>query len=215
MTRYFILFGLVTGLLACDQKGSIESTKERAKAEEEANRDVENKNLAEKAQKMEADLALRHYYYSAIEGEYQGTVRIGTESYNLKMTLSRSIPPYIGSRVRELGEIEADLNNLYFNIQAVQWHPSGEETSVGCPSTGIRPNMNDGTLFAFSNDCQSLYTVMLSPTANQTAKTRNEQAKALAAKIQKMSLSEVEFLVGTIQPSSIALKYNFSVKKVK
>lgn len=215
MLKILCLFVLSIGLLACDQKSSIDSTKERARAEGEAGGEVERKNLAERAQKMEADLALRHYYYNAVEGEYEGTVKVGSESYKMKLTFARSIPPYMGNRVRELGEIEADLNNLYFNVQAVQWHPSSTSSATGCRISGIRPNMSDGTLFAASSDCQNLYTVMLSETGTSPSRGRGENAKSMAAKVQAMKLSQVEYLVGDIQPSSIAAKYTFSLKKVK
>ena len=212
--KYMMSLVLITGLLACDQKGSMDSTKERAKAEEEAGKEVENKNLGQKAQKMEADLAIRHNYYKAVEGEYEGSLNIGTDTYKIKFTLARSIPPYTDPRVRELSEIENDLNNLFFHMQVVQWHPADEASAVGCRISGIRPDLVNGSLIAASADCPNLYSVFISEGGTQPLTKKDSKAKALAQKISSMQVSSVTYLVGAIQPSSNAVKYTFTVKRL-
>lgn len=213
--KYLLMLVLAAGLSACDQKGSMDSTKDRARAEEEAGREVDLKNQAQKAQKMEADLADRHYFYGALEGEYEGSLTVGSDTYNIKVTLARSLPPYTGSRVRELSEIESDLNNLFFHMQVVQWHPDDQASAVGCRISGIRPNLADGALFAASSDCPNFYTVLISEGGNQVSSGKVEKAKSLAQKISNKEVSSVAVLVGAVQPSSNALKYPFNVKRVQ
>jgi len=212
--KYVFLFVLVIGLSACDQKGTTDAAKERATAEGEAERDVQAKALAEKAMKMEVDLANKHYFYSAVEGEYEGTLKVGADNYKIKFTLVRSLPPFTGNRVRELSEIENDLNNLYFYIHVVQWHPSDEASAVRCGFSGIRPNLDEGTISAAASDCTNIYSLFISEGGAQALTDKADKAKNLAKQIASKQVSEVSYLVGTVQLSSMAMKYSFNVKRV-
>lgn len=210
----FLVFLLASwGLVACDQKSSTDSTKERAAAEGEANNGVDNANQAQKAQKMEKDLSERHYFYNALEGEYQGTVEANTEIYNIKFIFARSLPPYTGDRVRQLSEIENDLNNLFFTVQIVQWHASDIATSVACPASGIRPNIANGTLVVTSLECPNMYTIFLAENLQAALEDRVKEAKLTAEKLKQQQIDAVSLLTGAIQ--SNANKYTFSVKKLK
>ena len=204
---------LCLGLVACDKKSSTDGTKQRAEAEQEGANRAENDNLAKKAISMEEELTRRHYFYSSIEGEYQGSLQFSGQTYLVKFSFAKSIPPYTGNRVRQLSEIENDLNNLHFFIQVVQWHPDDESTAVGCRVSEIRPNMDNGTLTIASPDCPNLYNILLS----DGSKTKNTKtrAKAVAQRVRDLSLKDVPYLVGSIQPSSNANKFSFSAKKLK
>ena len=164
---------------------------------------------------METDLSSRHAFYSAIEGEYSGSLTAGEETYNIKFTFARSLPPYEGARVRQLSEIENDLNNLFFHMQIVQWHPSDTASAVGCRVSGIRPNMTDGTLVVASSDCPNLYNLFLSQEGNDGTPDKAAIAKAIAAQIKAGNLTNVEVLTGSVQPSSNADTYSFRVKRTK
>lgn len=202
-------------MLGCDQRGSVDSTKERAKAEQEAGNDVENKNLAQKAQKMESDLADRHYFYSAVEGQYQGTVDVNGIAFNIKLNIVKSLPIYPGDRVRQLSEIENDLNNLYFHVQIIQWSAEDLNTAVGCRVSQIRPDMVKGALVIASSECANLYTISLSDLVSERMGGVHEKAKNVAEKIRQKQIALVDSLVGTIQPSSNASTYTFSVNRIK
>lgn len=205
--------GLLVVLLGCDQKGTVNSTKERATAEQEANNDVENRNLAEKAGKMESELADKHYFYTAMAGQYQGSVRVGTDNYHIKFNIVVSIPPYAGNRVRQLSEIENDLNNLFFHIQVVQWHPDDKATAVGCRVSEVRPNIQTGMTSISSSDCPNLYTIYLSELQSPTVKW-SDRASRVANKINGKEIKLVEALVGNLQPSSNAATYSFSAIRI-
>lgn len=202
-------------LIGCDQKGTTDSTRERAKAEQEANNDVENRNLAHKAQKMESDLADRHYFYSALEGQYIGKVKVDNEFFNIKFNLVKSLPQYKGDRIRQLSEIENDLNNLFFHIQVIQWHPADMASAVGCRVSQIRPDMANGVLAIASSECVNLYTINLSDLLADKTSDLNEKARSVAEKIINKEIARVEALVGTVQPSTNANIYQFSVQRVK
>lgn len=204
---------LAAVLTACDKKSSPDSTKERAGAEQEAARDVENQNQAAKAEKMEKDLKQRHFFYSAVQGQYQGTVKVGNESFGIKITLAKSLAPYTGGRVRQLSEIESDLNNLFFHAQVVQWHPADPASAVGCRVSQLRPDMSTGTLTIASNDCPNLYKIYLSDGSARAYENRESIAQALAVRIKASELDQVSDVVGMIQPSMNANTYTFAAKR--
>ena len=213
--RLLLSLFFIVGLAACDQKSSTDSTKERAAAEQEGASKVENDNLAKKAAAMEQDLAKRHNFYASIEGEYEGSMRVDHVTFKIKFTFARGIPPYTDSRVRQLSEIENDLNNLFFYMQVVQWHPDDQPTAVGCRISGLKPNMDDGTIAVASTDCPNLYTIFLSEGGSTAFTDKVTKAKTVAQKVKSLTLKDVPFLLGTVQPSSNAAKYYFSVKKLK
>ena len=200
------------GFIGCADQ-SQDRYKERAATEQEGANKVENENLAKKAEAMEQDLAKRHAFYGALEGDYQGGMTVDGENFKIKFTFARSIPPFTGNRVRQLSEIESDLNNLYFYMQVVQWHPDDQSTAVGCRVTGVRPNMDDGTLTVASTDCPNLYTILLSEGGKNAFNDRVAKAKSVAKKVKDLSLKTVPNLVGVVQPTSNAAKYYFSVQK--
>lgn len=213
--KFFWLLILCWGIAACDQKSSTDGTRERATAEEEANMKVANENLAKKAEKMEKDLAARHRFYGALEGDYEGSLQANNENYKIKMTFAPSVPPYTGDRVRQLSEIENELNNLYFDIHVVQWHPSDESTAVGCRVGQVRPNMDRGTLVIASTGCPNLYKIYLSEEGIPFSEENVAKAEATARKIKTQELLLVPYLVGTVQPSSVASKYSFTMQKIQ
>lgn len=206
-----LLCVLFLSAVGCDKKGSIDSTKERASAEQQAGKDVENKNQADKAGRMEAELSQRHKFYGALEGEYSGSLAVDNETYNIKLTFARSLPPYTGTRVRELSEIESDLNNLFLHMQVVQWHPADVGSAVGCRVSGIRPNMDEGAMIITSPDCPNLYSVLVSADGDHNDKF--QKAKDVAQKLKDHQIEKVMQLVGSVQPSSNAGKYFFTATK--
>lgn len=210
-----ILFFSFLVTSACDQKSSPDKAKERASAEGEAQKEVENKNQAQKAMGMESELANRHIFYSALEGEYEGKIKIGNDNFNIKMIFARSILPYTGTRVRQLSEIELDLNNLFFYTKIVQWHPSDQTTAVGCQINGSRPNMDLGNMTLSSNDCSNFYQISFSEDGIFDEKLNSEKSKNLSLKIKNNQLTNIPFLFGIIQPSNNAIKYSFIAKRVK
>lgn len=208
------MFGLAALALfaGCDAKGPRDGTIERATAESEAQRDVENKNLIGKAAKMEADLTARHRFYSALEGKFEGNVMVDREAYKMRLVLLRSLPEFVGDRTRQLSEIESDLNNLFLNVQIVQWHPSDPDTAVGCRISQVRPNMNSGTITFTSTECPSAYTVYLSE--DRASSKQAEVAVEAAARIKSGEEKTIGRYTGTVQPSWNAKVFTFDIKRV-
>lgn len=214
MFQKLLLTLLTLGLFACADQ-SVDKYKERAEAEQEGSTKVENEALAEKAKAMERDLTSRHAFYGALEGEYEGSLTVDDEVFKIKLVFARSILPYTENRVRQLSEIENDLNNLYFHMQVVQWHPADPASAVGCRVSGLRPSMNEGTLTVASPDCPNLYSMFLSEGTELIQADALQMAKIIAAKLKKQELVQISHLQGNVQPSSHAAKYKFLVQKLK
>jgi len=210
LTFFLLCSGLLVGCAQQDEKKFSDRAEVEGRAANKADQEAQN----ERARLMERDLADRHNFYNALEGVYSGTVQFGNQNYNIKFTMVRSIPPYLGERTRQISEVENDLNNLSFHIQVVQWYPDDPSTAVGCRVSQIRPDMQKGIMTIASPDCPNLYTVVLSDLIPDKSGL-NEKAKGIAEKIKNHEISVVEGLAGTIQPTSNANVFQFSVRRTQ
>ncbi len=223
------LFALIA-LSACDGK-SKDGTVERATAEQEAARDVDNKNLQQKAGQLESYLAGQHKLYGAVEGEYEGTVMVNRSAAKMRLTLTRSIQEYKGGRTRQLTEIETDINNLRFNVQARQWHPKYPGSAVGCNYAQVKPDYNQGFIelqpASSSSECKLTYRIYfnkggigdselrdMDPASPRWSEVRSV-AQGLAGELNSGSLSQIGELVGAVQSTFGEAPFNFDVKRVR
>ena len=212
------------GILGCEKIGKpTDSAKERARAEQEvlreydkersrkeqeAARESENKAQAEKAQKMEAELAAWHNYYSALEGQFTAEVLLEGRSYRLQFIFLKSIPAFSGGRVRQLSEIETDKNNLNFQVTVNHWEENNDKvvegSNVRCDGNQIKfQSMDSGSLIV-SAACKyavNTYAILFSQSGLSTEKVETV-AKNVAGKINKNELQKVDWIVGEIRLSS-------------
>lgn len=182
--------------------------KEKTRIEGDTLRDVENKNLAEKAERMEKDLTRRHRFYQAIKGTYEGTISTSIGNFNVRVTLTPSLPPVRIDRVRQLEEISSDLNNLMLNTQVVQWDPNSTNSAVGCRVSNVRPNIETGELTISHESCPNLYQMKI-------ADRGSNDPIGLAAQILNAYTSDIDSLQGKILPSSNSSVYQFTAFKVQ
>ncbi|HPI41011.1 MAG TPA: hypothetical protein PLJ21_09405 [Pseudobdellovibrionaceae bacterium] len=66
-----------------------------------------------------------------------------------------------------------------------------------------------------SADCPNLYTVLLSDLVTEKTSGINEKAGNTANKIRQRETAQVEALEGSVQPTSNASTFNFSVSRIK
>jgi hypothetical protein len=199
------------GLVGCAKEDRDDQLRQRARIEEEG----QLEKTRERALKMESDLADRHYFYGAIEGEYEGSLTVGADNYKIAFAFNRTIPPYTGDRVRELSEIEYDINTLSIHMKALQWHPDDVDTAVPCKVSGVRPNMDEGQFVVASSECQNIYTVLLSVGGAKSFNDKKQKAIDLAEKIKNREVTEVSNLIGYVQLSTVPGKFPFAVRRVK
>ena len=119
-------------LFACSKND--DRMKEKAAIESESSTAsqlrVENENLANKAEKMEKDLAKKNRFYQALKGTYEGTMttNLGTTKVSIDFSPSKSIFPV--TRVRQLEEIASDLNELFLTAHVVQSDPNNPNAAL-------------------------------------------------------------------------------------
>lgn len=205
MKTLFIMSLLSLLVVSCS-KGD-ERLKERSKIEGDALKEVENQNLASKAEAMEKDLVRRHRFYQAIKGSYEGTISTSVGDFNIRITLSPSLPPIAINRVRQLDEIASDLNNLMLNTQVVQWDPNSANSAVGCRVSNIRPNIETGELTISHESCPNLYSIKISDRGTGNS-------RGLAREVLAGNMFDIDSLVGQIHPSTNANIYQFSAFKI-
>lgn len=204
--KNMLLAILMITSVACD-KPSSDGTKDRARQEQEAARDVENKANADKAKQMEAQLSMFHNYYASIEGEYTGTFSINGRAYEIAFTFARTIPEFDGSRVRQLSEIEADINNLRLRSKAMQWLSSDPMTSVTCLNSEVKLTNFTSGVMQIEMTCPASttgYRIYFSevgakfPTTEAEKANATAQAQQLATNVNTKQLAKIEALVGHI-----------------
>lgn len=206
---------LVTALLiltACDQKGSTESTKERAKAEQEAGTDVNNNNLAKKAEKMEEDLRKRYRFFAAIDYNYEGRFMIGKNNYKLKITLVPTLRLVETGRVRTLEEIQDDFNNLMLIAKTAVWDADNNRGIDGCVFDKVSPGYVNGNIELASSICANSFSIKL--TVPGTAKQdRALVARKLADALFDGTESVIEYLHVDVSSKYNPEGYSTLVKK--
>lgn len=220
-TKFFIATVLALSLpvvSGCSDQGN-ERLSEKAtiegKASSEAQIQTENQNRQQKASEMEADLVVRHRFYQAARGTYEGDLETEQGAFKVKLTLIPSLPPYAVSRTRQLDEITADLNNLYFNVQVVQWNPANRLSAVGCRIAHVRPDIVSGEINIASENCPNFYSLKISdgpmPTSSATDMARSA---SVASFVRDGRITQVSSVYGEVQPSTNASTYRFSATRV-
>lgn len=218
--KHIGLYAVIASLLAgCGMAGNgTDSTKQRAKVEQEASTDVQNKNQAQKAARMEEDLKRKHNYYGAVAGTYEGDMVTNDGQFKVRITLVPSLYAYTGTRTREIAEIESDLINLVLNGKIIQWHPESPNSGVPCSVSGIRPNMDQGFITVVSTECRNLYQIYLADASTQETRDGTQDgdiAKSISNQIQSGYVSKVTRLRGTLQPSTSAALYQFDTRRTE
>lgn len=198
----------------------IEKARAEGKAQAEAELTAQNANLVQKATEMEEDLAVRHRFYQAAQGTYEGVLGTEQGKFRIKITLVPSLPPYIVNRTRQLDEISSDLNSLYFNAQVVQWNTANKLSAVGCRIEHVRPDIVNGTIAIASENCPNLYSLNIADeetTANEPSgmalRLEPQASVALASSIRSGRINRVSSLRGQVHPTTNATVYEFSATK--
>lgn len=192
-----------------NQQKLIEKARTEGRASAEAELAVQNGNLFRRAAEMEEDLVRRQRFFQATRGTYEGTMTTDQATFNIRMTLVPSLPPYSANRTRTLDELTHDLTNLYFNVQVVQWNPKNTLSAVGCRVQSVRPDIVNGLIQIASENCPNFYSIKIADPSAPDAKP-----DMVAASAREGRLSSVPELRGEVQPTTNASVYKFSAVKI-
>lgn len=190
----------------------IEIAKAEGRAQAETGIDASNANLSAKAQLMEADLATRHLFYQALKGTYDGSLTTEQGEFKIRITLVPSLPPVAFNRTRQLEEIAADLNNLFFHAQVLQWNPASPQNAVGCRSENVKPDLVQGEISIASLNCPNLYQLRIFDAAFASSITEQESIETARA-IREGKITKLSEIRGEVHPTTNAAIYTLSVKR--
>lgn len=205
--------------------------REEGKAQAQADIAEQNANLSRRSDEMESDLKVRHRFFQAVRGVYEGSLKAEKKEWQVRVTLVPSLPPYNVNRVRQLDEVASDLNNLYFNAQVVQWNPKDKSVATSCRVEHVRPDIVNGEVTIASENCPNLYFLQVAegeePSAPTTdAASENDATKvaekadmntssaSLALAIREGRTSRVKKIQGSVQPATDASVYELTVTRV-
>lgn len=225
MNRYAASVLLMLVTTACGQGNErlAEKAAIEGRAQAEADLNVTNSNLEAKASKMEADLALRHAYYQALEGSFEGELTTEKAQYKIRVSFASSIPPYRGTRTRQLEEISADLNALALHVQVLQWNPANQLSAVGCTVEGIRPDISRGEIVIASTSCANLYRLRIIDPSLEQSEAGAERSKraelatavATARAVRDGRIASIPEIRGEVQPTTNASIYRLAVRRLE
>lgn len=204
---FLTLSGCGQGNERLEEKARIEG-----RVSSEAGIQAENQNLAARSGAMEEDLAQRHRFYQAVEGTYEGELQTEQGMFRIRLTMVPSLYPYNQERVRQLEEVTADFNNLYFNAQVVQWNSTNPLSAVGCRVTGVRPDLINGEITIASESCPNFYSLRISDQV-YGASDAGPSSSEIAAQVATGALSRIDALMGDVRPSTNASIYRFAAAR--
>ncbi len=204
------MFGMIAlgGALLLSGCQGDERLSEVSAVQTEAQIKAENENLFKKSRSMEEDLEKRHRFYQALKGKYEGSFQSEIGEINFRITFSPSLPPYKTDRVRQLEEIASDLNNLYLNVQVIQWNPSSSTSAVGCRVSQIRPDIMNGEITIASESCSNLYRLRIGEVSGGNQENSPAYSRRMSEWISYGQMEKVEAVIGEVQPSTNASIYS-------
>lgn len=216
--KTFLILGILLISASCSKNNN--RMKEKAAMESESatisQMGVENANLAEKARRMEEDLARRHLFYQALKGVYEGNISTNLGTFNIRLTFTPSLAPLPVSRIRQLEEITSDLNALAMNVQVIQWDPNNQNSAVGCRISGVKPDMVKGELSISTESCPNLYLITITERGMKASSSENEEnARRISQDILNGYMSDIDSILGKVHPSTNASIFKFVAYKVQ
>jgi hypothetical protein len=218
------LLVMIIGVLVLSscQKGD-ERLQDRTNLELE----TEKKFLAQWASEMEKDLEIRHRFFSALKGRFEGELKGGEETFKIRLNLVPSIPPFEADRIRTKEEVASDLLNLHFNSQILHWSPEESKYAVGCEFENVKPDLNNGQINLSSKGC-SFYSLNIYDPGDKVSKNGGEvdiqsildqsvngKSKSLSAKVLSGEKTTIDELVGEMQPTANSEVFKFLIRRVK
>ncbi len=189
---------------------------------------VENGNLERKAQTLESDLRRKQNFFIALEGTFEGNLPVGDKEFKTRITLIPSLPIYNSNRVRTLEEITADLNNLFFTVQATHWNSKGSAVASGCIFSQARPDFLNGQTIATGENCANVYRISMYESNPKEDALLDEvsieslnnfpeilaHSQNLSIKVLNKELNRIDQIHVVIQPTLVAKTFTTVLKRV-
>lgn len=185
ISRAFTAVVLATAafnLIACAKTQGNERLREKADIDAKSGQDAVDKRATD----MEARLLRQQRFYQALNGKFEGKMKVDKNTYTVRFLITPTIALYEGDRVRSVDEITYDLTNLAFNIEEVTTAPISKNKvfSTGCVYSAIKAKTDEGFVLASSANCPVSYTLSLGYKAvNKDGKVRENSSPSVSRKV--------------------------------
>lgn len=183
---------------------------------------VQNDNLDKRALQLETELSRKQFFFSALEGTFEGSFFAGEKEFKTRVTLIPSLPPYTANRIRTLEEVTADLGNLYFSIQTTHWNSKGTAVAAGCIFSQIRPDYDNGQVVAASGNCSNVYKISMYDSKEdegsiESTKTGDilSKSQSISSKVLSKQMEKINEIHIVIQPTLVAKTFVTVLKRVQ
>lgn len=187
---------------------------------------AQNENLMKRTEDMELDLSRREGFYQGVKGQFEGSFVSSIGALKIRITLVPSLTPISTNRTRLPEEVTADLNQLSFHVQILQWDPSNSLSASGCRVEDVKPDLITGQIQIVSKDCTNIYLISITDPSLMTNPqiksvkeyfeySSQEIAPELAKKLSLGSENSVPEITGSIQMTTNAETYYFKAQRLE
>jgi hypothetical protein len=193
---------------------------EQEKLRAESTVAAQNEDLATKSKAMEEYLAAQQRFHQGASGRFASDT-VATQSgsnWEFHFEIAATVPPYEGTRVRQLEEIVADINALQLNIRFSQLDPA-TRAKGGCTFAGIRPYTDSGRIDLIDPTCIYSVTLWLLPSGPVPGSTSSGVLAAGSAQVAEAikagRLAEADTIWVELDNSRTAEVITFAVKRTE
>lgn len=212
MYKYFMFMSLFA-LLACS-KGGDSRLAEQASIQSQQDVEAQNANQRTWAERMENDLNKRKYFFSALQGEFEGNLEIEGIIFNMTAKFLPSFPIEFPQRVRTLDEVNFELQNLTLNMHLKLENPRVSNSGVSCTIENYRPDIFNGVIGIISESCKNIFNLAVTDEFDlDVSNAREKRAKTLAEDIISGRMDTISMLDGLFESGVSSKKYRFFLKR--
>ena len=192
----FILFALIS----CSKNGDNRiAEQENIRAREQVN--AENDNRSVLSAGPERELNRIKNFMQAVKGEYKTSIEIMRIPLDLYIDILPSKEIIFYDRVRNVEEIQAELNELSLTIKVLIENPNIPNSGSTCIFEGHKPDTKNGIMKLIKDRCKNTFVLGLDESTDPTDITTAAQ-------------TYVDGLSGYLSTGVSSTKHKFSLERL-
>ena len=192
----FILFALIS----CSKNGDNRiAEQENIRAREQVN--AENDNRSVLSAGPERELNRIKNFMQAVKGEYKTSIEIMRIPLDLYIDILPSKEIIFYDRVRNVEEIQAELNELSLTIKVLIENPNIPNSGSTCIFEGHKPDTKNGIMKLIKDGCKNTFVLGLDESTDPTDITTAAQ-------------TYVDGLSGYLSTGVSSTKHKFSLERL-
>ena len=193
---FFILLLLVS----CSKNGDDRiAEQETIRAQEQVN--AENDNRTVLSAGPEKELNRIKYFMKAVKGEYRTNIEIMSIPLDIYIDILPSKEIVFYDRVRNVEEIQAELNELSLTIKVLIENPNIPNSGSTCIFEGHKPDTKNGLMKLIKDGCKNTFVLGLDGATEPTDITTGTQ-------------TYVDTLSGYLSTGVSSKKHKFSLERL-